>query len=106
MSQQTQNAETPVGMTPRQARRVEFSIIGLCVVALVLIFQPYSLTLFSIGAGLVVLGGLAFNLVPLCRPGVSVRALVKAGIIVLVILAVVIALAIGSAKLYAIYLTA
>ena len=93
-------------MTSRQARRVEYSIIGLCLAALVMIFQPYSLTLFSIGAGLAVLGGLAFNLVPLCRPGVTVRALLKAGGIVLIILAVVVALAIGSAKLYAIYLTA
>ena len=59
----------------------------------------------GIGAGLVVLGGLAFNLVPLCRPGVTVRALFKAAGVVLIILAVVVALAIGSAHLYAIYLT-
>jgi hypothetical protein len=52
-----------------------------------------------------VLGGLAFNLVPLCRPGTPGSALVKAGLIVLVIFAVVVGLAIGSAKLYAIYLT-
>ena len=105
MSQQTQSTEPRTGMTARQARRVEFSIIGLCVVALVMIFQPYSLTLFGIGACLVVLGGLAFNLVPLCRPGVTVRALFKAAGVVLIILAVVVALAIGSAHLYAIYLT-
>ena len=106
MSQQQQTIEPQAGMTSRQARRVEYSIIGLCLAALVMIFQPYSLTLSSIGAGLAVLGGLAFNLVPLCRPGVTVRALLKAGGIVLIILAVVVALAIGSAKLYAIYLTA
>ena len=56
------------GMTRRQARTVEYSIIGLCIVAMVMIFQPFSLTLFSVGAGLVVLAGLAFNLVPFCRP--------------------------------------
>ncbi|MGH6960283.1 MAG: hypothetical protein ACREE7_07365, partial [Dongiaceae bacterium] len=53
------------GMTAAQARRIEYAIIGLCVAALVFVFQPFSQTLFSVGAGLVVLGGLAFNLVPL-----------------------------------------
>ncbi len=105
MSQQNQTvSETAGGMTAGQARRVEFSIIGLCLVALVMIFQPYSMTLFTMGAGLVVLGGLAFNLVPFCRPGVTVRKLVKVGLIVLLVFAVVTGLAIGSAKLYAIYL--
>ncbi|MBT4488018.1 MAG: hypothetical protein HOK30_07370 [Rhodospirillaceae bacterium] len=92
-------------MTVAQARRAEFSIIGLCLLALVLIFQPYSVTLFTIGACLVVFGGLAFNLVPFCRPGVPVSTLVRVGLIVLAVLAVAIGLAIGSAKLYAIYLT-
>ena len=92
------------GLTARQAWIVEWSIIGLCIVALVLVFQPFWLPLYSVGAGLVVLGGLAFNLVPLCRPGVPVRTLVRAGVIVLVLLLVVAALAIGAAYLYGVYL--
>jgi len=92
------------GMTARQARAVEWSIIALCILALALIFQPFWLPLYSVGAGLVVLGGLAFNLVPLCRPGVPARALVKVGIIVLVLLLAVAALAILSAYLYGVYL--
>jgi len=52
------------------------------------------------------LGGLAFNLVPLCRPGVPAKALVKAGLIIMVLLLVVAALAIGSAYLYGLYLRA
>jgi hypothetical protein len=106
MSQQNKPIDDAApGMSRRQARRAEFAIIGLCLIALFMIFQPFSLTLFSVGAVLVVLGGLAFNLVPLCRPGTPGSALVKAGLIVLVIFAVVVGLAIGSAKLYAIYLT-
>jgi hypothetical protein len=97
----TANAE---GLSARQARTVEGTIIGLCILALVLIFQPFWLPLYSVGAGLVVLGGLAFNLVPLCRPGVPRRSLINAGIIVLVLLLVVAALAIGSAYLYGVYL--
>jgi hypothetical protein len=91
-------------LTPQQARTVEWCIIGLCILALVLIFQPFWLSLYSVGAGLVVLGGLAFNLVPLARPGVRRRSLVNAAIIVLVLLVVVAALAIGSAYLYGEYL--
>ncbi len=92
------------GLTSRQARRVEFGIIGLCIAALVMIFQPFSLTLFGIGAALVVLGGLAFNLVPLCRPGVRASSLVKAGGIVLLILLVIAGIAISAAHLYGVYL--
>ena len=94
----------PEGLTARQANTVEWSIIGLCILALILIFQPFWLPLYSIGAGLVVLGGLAFNLVPLCRPGVPRRSLINAALIVLVLLVVVAGLAIGSAYLYGVYL--
>ena len=92
------------GMTAAQARRVEYGIIGLCIAALVMIFQPFSLTLFGIGAALVVVGGLAFNLVPLCRPGVPAAGLLKAAGIVLLILLVVAGIAIAAAYLYGVYL--
>ncbi len=97
-----QNA--PTGLSVTRARNIEYSIIGLCILALVLIFQPFSLPLFSIGAVLVVIGGLAFNLIPLCRPGVPVMAVVKAAGIVLVILLVVTCIAIAAAYLYGVYL--
>ena len=69
-----------------------------------MLMQPFSLTLFGIGAALVVLGGLAFNLVPLCRPGVRASSLVKAGGIVLLILLVIAGIAISAAHLYGVYL--
>ncbi len=97
-------AQTPDGMTPRQAATIRNAILGLCILSLVMIFQPFSLTLFGIGAVLVVVGGLAFNLVPLCQPGRPLKSVIKAGIVVLTILIVVVALAIGSAELYAIFL--
>jgi len=100
MSERARNG----GMTPAQARTAEWVIIGLCVGALALVFQPFSRTLYGLGAGLVVLGGLAFNLVPLCRPGIPARSLVKAGAIVLVLLLIVVGLAIASAWLYGLYL--
>ncbi|MCG8691566.1 MAG: hypothetical protein MI806_10195 [Minwuiales bacterium] len=96
---------SPSGMSVRQARGIEFSIVGLCVIALLLIFQPFSLTLFGIGAGLVVLAGLSFNLVPLCRPGRPISSVVKAGLVVLLVLLIVVLLGIGSAHLYVLYLS-
>ena len=93
------------GMSAATARRIECSIIALCLISLVFIFQPFSKLLYGIGAGLVVLGGLASNLVPLCRPGKPLRGLVRAGVIVVVLLLTVAALAIGMAHLYGVYLT-
>ena len=94
----------PEGMSPRQARTLRQIILGICLLSLVFIFQPFSLTLYTIGAGTVVLGGLAFNLIPLCEPGRPFRSVVKGAIVVLVILAIVVILAIGSAQLYAVFL--
>jgi hypothetical protein len=94
------------GMSAATAHGIEYAIIGLCVLALALIFQPFSLTLYGIGAGLVVLGGLAFNLIPHCRPGVPLRWLLTVALIVVALLIVVFLLAIGSTYLYALYLAA
>jgi hypothetical protein len=104
MNGQGGNAGSGAGMTSAQARMLEWAIIGLCVAALVMVFQPFSLKLYGIGAGLVVLGGLAFNLVPLCRPGIPMRTVVKAALVVLLLLLLVAGLAIGSAWLYGVYL--
>lgn len=101
MSQANPNA----GMSAATAKRIERSIIALCLISLAFIFQPFSKLLYGIGAGLVILGGLSFNLVPLCQPGRPLRSLVRAGVIVLVLLLSVVALAVGSAHLYGIYLT-
>jgi hypothetical protein len=94
------------GMSAGTARTIEYAIIALCVLSLVLIFQPFSLTLYGIGAGLVVLGGLAFNLIPHCRPGVPLRWLVIVALIVLALVVVVFFLAVGTSYLYAWYLEA
>ncbi len=91
-------------MTASQAKWIERSIIGLCVLSVLFIFQPFSIHLFSIGCVTVVIGALAFNLVPLCREGVPVRALFKVSVIILIILGVAAALGIGTAFLYVEYL--
>jgi hypothetical protein len=92
------------GMSVRTATRLEYGIIGLGVLALLLIFQPFNLMLFSIGCVLVVVAGLMNNLLPLCEPGYPLSGVIKVGLIVLAIFFVVAAIAIGSAMLYGVYL--
>ena len=93
------------GMSVGQARKIEYSIVAVSVLSLVLLFQPFSLPLYSIGAGLVVLAGLAFNLVPLCTPGRPLASLIRAALIIVIIFFVVAALSMGAVELYAMYLT-
>ena len=94
------------GMSPAQARTAEAAIIALCVLALFAIFQPFSLGLFSAGCVLVVVGGLAFNLVPFCEPGRPARDLLRVALVIAVVFLVVLALALLSAYLYGVYLEA
>lgn len=91
-------------MTATQAKWLERSIISLCIVSILMIFQPFSMKLFSIGCVLVVVGALLFNLVPFCRPGVSFRQIGKVALIVLIVLFVAALLGIGTAFLYVEYL--
>jgi len=88
------------GMTPETARKVEYSIIGLGVLALLLIFQPFNISLFTIGCVLVVLAGLINNLLPLAQPGVPARSLVKAAMIVAMIFCITLLVSIVAAHLY------
>jgi hypothetical protein len=70
------------GMSAATAKTIESAIIVLCLAALAMIFQPFSLTLYGIGAGL------------------------KVVLIILIILVVALALAIATTYLYAWYLEA
>ena len=88
------------GMSARSAVRLEFFIIGLGLLALVLIFQPFSLTVFAIGSGLVVLAGLVNNLLPLARPGVPARSVFVVALVVAMIFCIVILVSIAAAHAY------
>jgi len=87
-------------LTPKGAYRLEVFIIGLGILALLLIFQPFSIILFAIGAGLVVLAGLVNNLLPLALPGVPLRTVIIVALIVAMIFGVVLLISIASAHLY------
>lgn len=91
-------------MTASQAKWVERSIIALCVISILFIFQPFSIQLFSIGCVTVVIGALAFNLVPHCREGTPARSLVRVTVIIMIILGVAASLGVGTAFLYVEYL--
>jgi hypothetical protein len=90
----------PSGMSAKSALRLEYSIIALGIVALLLIFQPFNITLFTIGAMIVVIAGLVNNLLPLAQPGVPVRSVITVAMVVAMIFCIVLLLAIISAWLY------
>ena len=91
------------GLSQPAARRLEYSIIGLGLFALLLIFQPFSLALFGAGCALVVLSGLINNLLPLCQPGIAVRTLINTALIIAFIFCIVMLLSISAAYLYGAY---
>ena len=97
MSNDTQSSR---GMSGRTALRLEYGIIGLGVLALVMIFQPVSITLFTVGCILVVLAGLINNLLPLAQPGVPVRTVIKVGMVVAMIFCIALLVSIFAASLY------
>lgn len=97
-------SEAPAkSLTPKGALRLEGFIIGLGILALLLIFQPFSLTLFAIGSGLVVLAGLVNNLLPLAKPGVKVRSIVTVALVVALIFCCVLLISIAAAHLYGVF---
>ena len=92
--------EPEKGMTSRQAFKMEYAIIGLGLFALVLIFQPFSIGLFSIGCMLVVLAGLVNNILALAQPGVKVSSVITTAMVVAMIFCIVLLVAIWAAYLY------
>lgn len=90
-------------LSPAGAIRLEGFIIGLGILALLLIFQPFSLTLFAVGSGLVVLAGLVNNLLPLAKPGVKIRSIVTVTLVVAMIFCCVLLISITAAHLYGVF---
>ena len=88
------------GLTPTAARTLEYSIIVLGVFALLMIFQPFNIALFTVGCALIVLAGLVNNLLPLAQPGVPKRSLVTVAMVVAMIFCIVLLAAIVVAHLY------
>lgn len=88
------------GMTRDGALRLEYAIIGLGILALVMIFQPFNLTLFALGSVLVVIAGLVNNILPMAQPGVPVRSVVTVTMIVAMIFCIVLLIAIAAAHFY------
>ena len=88
------------GLTPTAARTLEYSIIGLGVFALLMIFQPFNIALFTVGCALIVLAGLVNNLLPMAQPGVPKRSVVTVAMVVAMIFCIVLLASIVVAHLY------
>ena len=91
------------GLSPAAARRLEYAIIGLGVAALLLIFQPFDIALFTAGGIIVVVAALANNLLPLAQPGIPKRSVAKAVMIVAMIFCLVLLISIAAAHLYGLF---
>ena len=82
-------------MSRRTARLIVLAIIGLCLLAIVFIFQPVWRPLYSAGCVMVVAGGLAFILVPFANTRNPLSRVLRVGAIVLAILLAAVLVAIG-----------
>ncbi len=91
------------GMSKQFAVRLEYAIIGLGILALLMIFQPFSLTLFTIGSMLVVLAGLINNLLPMAQPGVRVKSVLTTAMVVAMIFCIVLLISIVAAHLFGVF---
>ena len=91
---------TSTGLSRASALRLEYFIIGLGIFALILIFQPFSVSLFAIGGVLVVIAGLVNNILPMAQPGVPGRSIVTIAMVVAMIFCIVLLISIGAAHLY------
>ena len=94
------------GLSREGAKKVEYFIISLGIVALILIFQPFSVTFFAIGGILVILAGLINNLLPLAQPGTHIRSLITIGMVVAMIFCIVLLISIAAAHLYGLFFLA
>lgn len=88
------------GMSAAAAFRIEVAIIGLGIVALMMIFQPFALWIFTLGCMLVVCAALLNNLLPFAQPGRPLKKVIFALVIVLLVFCVAIVVSIGAAWLY------
>jgi hypothetical protein len=91
------------GMTQAAARRLEYAIIGIGVLALLMIFQPFNIALFAIGCVLVVVAGLINNLLPLARPGVPRHSVVKVAMVIAMIFCITLLVSIYAAHVYGVF---
>jgi hypothetical protein len=90
-------------LSRQSAIRLEYFIIGLGILALLMIFQPFSLTLFTIGSMLVVFAGLVNNLLPMAQPGVRKKSVVTVGMVVAMIFCITLLVSIVAAHLYGVF---
>ena len=96
-SQEAPAQEKPArpNMSRRTAQLIVLAIIGLCLLALVFIFQPVYRPLYSAGCVMVVAGGLLFNLIPFANTQNPLRRVVRVTAIVGAILIAAVFIALG-----------
>lgn len=93
-------------LTARSARLWRGVVLTMSIGSLVMVFQPFSMTVFALGCGLAFISALVFNLMPFLHAGGQVRQVGKAALIILIAFGVMFVLAIMATYGYILYLQA
>ena len=89
------SVQTRRNMSPRTARLIVASVIAICLLALLFLFQPFVKELYAAGCVMVVVGGLTFNVVPFANTQNNIRRVFRVLAIVIAILLIAVGIAIG-----------
>lgn len=81
-------------------------ILAMSIGSLVMVFQPFSITVFALGCMLAFISALVFNLMPALEPGVSVRQVGRVAITILIFFVAIVGFAILATYGYVLYLQA
>lgn len=93
-------------LSAKSARNWRGVVLAMSIGSLIMVFQPYSLTVFALGCGLAFVSALVFNLMPFLNTGAQAREVGKAALIIVIAFGVMFALAILAAYGYVLYLQA
>ena len=94
------------GLSAQSAKIFRGGVLTLSIGSLVMVFQPFSITIFAVGCVLAFVAALVFNLMPFLQAGISPRQIANAALIILVAFGVIFALAILATYGYVLYLQA
>lgn len=87
-------------LTPTSAKHARTAVLCFSIGSLFLVFQPFSMTLFSIGCVTIILSGLVFNVMPFLQAGTEISKIWRVLGTIFLILVIVFAIATLSAWAY------
>ena len=93
-------------LTAKSARFWRGVVLVMSIGSLLMVFQPFSMSIFAAGCVLAFIAALVFNLMPFLQAGGTWKQVRKAALIILIVFVVIFALAILATYGYVLYLQA